>query len=159
MNVKQNWLMICIVAMLVAVGMALTGCVSKLKSTTIKETFAADGKTLVERTTINKEESGWPLRKKATSVEQDARYFDLTTAVDPETGMIMPSIKYFGGNSAIDTMPMIENPSESGTNYSESLTIESSYWDDSVAFLKHRRKGAGSNIPASPIQYNFCWLS
>lgn len=135
----------------------LIGCISKLQNTKITEKYKDDGITIVERITETKEESGWPVTKKAVSVEQDAAFFALEVMASAETGGYpMPNIKYFRGNSALDTMPMLDSDklAANGTNYSESLTIESSYWDDSVAFLKHRRKGAGANIPQTPIKYD-----
>lgn len=128
------------------------GCVSK--STTETTTTKYVNGQISEVVVVKKEERAGPLAKKAVSIEQDARAVKIETAVDPETGTVLPKLEYFGGNSAIDTMPMIDTDKLSGTNYSESLTIESSYWDDSVAFFKHRRKGAGNKIPDSPLKYN-----
>ena len=152
-------------------------------TTTTKTTtnYDANGKIIVtveDKTVTTKEKSGWPVAGKAFSMEQDAAFFALEVMASAETGGYpMPNIKYFRGNSSIHTVPMVDwrdmlgdsldATSETSknandelkikllglTNYSETLTIESSYWDDSIAFLKHRREGSGANIPATQIQY------
>jgi hypothetical protein len=150
---------------LICLGVFLiAGCISSLKNvkSTTEYVNGAVVKTIVEQT----ETSGWPVAKKGVSIEQDAAFFALEVMASAETGGYpLPNIKYFRGNSAVDTLPMMDwdeyfkNKQDtlkltSFTNYSECLTIESSYWNNSVAYMKHRRKGSGSNIPNDFIKYN-----
>lgn len=150
--VSYAWMAIAyIVAFVVTVSM--TGCVSTTeKTTTVKYDSAG---VMVEQTTTEKRE-GWPLRRKGVSTHTWGFLGELTTAVDPETGMIMPTVKMADMDNRMDTLPMMgfseDCKVEGGANYSEYLNAEKSLWGAELSHFTYERKSAGANAPAPSVK-------
>lgn len=139
------------------------GCQMSSVSTSTETCYDKDGK--IEKVTITESKEGW-LSKKIVSVGVDGYVVEISTAVDPTTGMIMPTIKGASGGTDITTLPAIPfdkmsnldvnniNANKGFCNFKESFYFEKSLWGDKAAKLKYERTGAGAGIPDATVRMN-----
>jgi hypothetical protein len=151
--------------MLVLMGM-LAGCGSI--TTTEETTFSADGKSVQKITKVTKDSMNWPLRGKGFSMRSNGFIGEITTAVDPSTGTMLPSIRIGKAGTDMDDIPMADMDAmfaelvargklpENFVNYSETLNLDKSLWGAELANGYYNRKGSGTMVaePAVKINYN-----
>jgi len=134
---------LCIICIL----FVLSGCMTS--TTTIKTISEFDiptGKVVKQTTTTIVEKAG-PLKGKMITMGISGYCFEITTAVDPSTGMIMPTVKAAGGDSFFADMPVIAEGTPK--TYYEYFYLEKSLWNNSAAVARYVRSSGGLDSQAS----------
>lgn len=146
--------------LLIAGGLALTsGCVSRETTTRTDTFFDASGKVeKITETKVEKKDNAWVLRKKGFSMHSNAFLGEITSAVDPNSGMVMPTVKLATGESDVTDIPMInwsDNITvDSACNFEVTLSAEKSLWGAELAMFYFDQKSSGANPPQNPVSLN-----
>jgi hypothetical protein len=150
------------VVMLPIFLLIVTGCSMASLTKTTRNEYDEQGRII--KSTITESKEGW-LSNKMVGIKDDGFTVSFTTALDPATGMIMPTIKTSSGSTSVVTVPAIPfneltdsttitGQVDSFCNNTESFYFEKSVWSDKAAKIKYERLGSGYNLPPPSVRIN-----